>query len=160
MQIFYLPNWVMILSYFIGWPLMQLAVAYIINFMDDKYFQPNNFILKSRKWESAFYRRIIRVPKWKHLLPDGAATYKSGFRKKSIESSDSNYLNKFIIETGRAEIMHWLEILPFWVFGLWSPGYVVWIMLVYALVVNVPCILTQRFNRPRLVKVMKSKGIV
>lgn len=150
----------MLLSYFIVWPLMQLAVAYLINFLDDKYFQPDNFILKSRKWESAFYRRVIRVPKWKHLLPDGAASYKSGFKKKRLESIDSNYLNQFIIETGRAEIMHWLDILPFWVFGLWSPGYVVWIMLGYALVVNVPCIITQRFNRPRLVKISKCKGIV
>ncbi|KAF0091950.1 MAG: glycosyl-4 4'-diaponeurosporenoate acyltransferase [Fusobacteria bacterium] len=147
----------MLLTYFIGWPLMQLAVAYLINFLDNKYFQPDNFILKSRKWESAFYRRVIKVPKWKHLLPDGAATYKSGFKKKRLGSSDSNYLNQFIIETGRAEIMHWLEILPFWVFALWSPGYVVWIMLGYALVVNVPCIITQRFNRPRLVKVSKSR---
>lgn len=157
MQVFFLPPWLMLLSYFIGWPLMQLAVAYFINFLDESYFQPDNFILKSRKWESAFYRRVLRVPKWKHLLPDGAAAYKGGFRKKELVSSDSDYLKQFIIETGRAEIMHWLEILPFWIFGLWSPGYVVWIMLVYALIVNIPCILTQRFNRPRLVRISKGR---
>lgn len=157
MQIFYLPPWLMLLSYFIGWPLMQLAVAYIVNFMDDRFFQPDNFILRSRKWESAFYRRVLKVPKWKHLLPDGATAYKGGFRKRELASSDTDYLNRFIIETGRAEIMHWLEILPFWIFGLWSPFYVVWLMLGYALVVNIPCILTQRFNRPRLVGISKGK---
>lgn len=155
MQVFYLSPWLMLLSYFIGWPLIQLAVAYLVNFMDDRYFQPDNFILKNRKWEDVFYRRVLKVPMWKHLLPDGAATYKGGFRKRELASQDTGYLNRFIIETGRAEIMHWLAILPFWIFGLWSPLFVVWIMLGYALVVNIPCILTQRFNRPRLVRINK-----
>ena len=158
MQIFFIDEWLMIISYFIGWPLFQFAVAYFINSLDERHFQPDNFILRSRRWEVRLYKKVLKVHRWKHLLPDGAATYKSGFRKKSLESCDGDYLKTFITETGRAEIMHWLAILPFWIFGLWSPGFVIWIMLLYALIVNLPCILTQRFNRPRLLRIYKGRG--
>jgi len=70
-------------------------------------------------------------------------------------------LEEFIIQTGRGEIAHWLQILPFWVFGFWCPPYMLWFMLFYALLVNLPCILAQRYNRPRLIRVneMKKKKI-
>ncbi len=112
-------------------------------------------VVKNRKWENEgkFYERVFKIRKWKHLLPDGARTHKSGFRKGKLDSYKPEYLKKFIIETGRAEIFHLLQILPFWIFGLWSPAFVIWIMLAYALIVNVPCILAQRYNRPRLRKI-------
>jgi len=156
MQIFFIPDWLMITSYFIGWPIIQLFIALVINKMDDKYFDPNSFWLKSRKWESTFYKKILKIQKWKHLLPDGASVYKKGFRKKHLDSHEADYLNTFIVETGKAEIMHWLQIIPFFIFGFWSPPIVVWIMLAYALIVNLPCILTQRYNRPRLIKISKA----
>lgn len=85
MQIFFIPDWLMITSYFIGWPIIQLFIALVINKMDDKYFDPNSFWLKSRKWESTFYKKILKIQKWKHLLPDGASVYKKGFRKKYLD---------------------------------------------------------------------------
>lgn len=51
--------------------------------------------------------------------------------------------------------MHWLGILPFWVFGLFAPPGVIWIMLAYALIVNLPCIIAQRYNRPRVYALLK-----
>ncbi len=153
MQLFFLPEWLMILSYVILWPLMQISISLIGNLISDKHFNPDSCWLKTRKWEDGgrFYKRIFKVHRWKHLIPDGAKAYKQGFRKKNIRSLDTVYLKAFIAETGRAEIFHWLQILPFWVFGLWSPPFVIWVMLGYAVIVNLPCIITQRYNRPRLI---------
>jgi len=155
MQILYLPDWLTILSYIILWPLMQVSIAFLGNKVNDKHFNSNSWWLKTRDWEQDgdFYDKVFRIRKWKHLLPDGAKTHKSGFSKGHLKSYDPEYLNAFIVETGRAEIFHWLQILPFLVFGLWSPPFVVWIMLGYALIVNMPCILAQRFNRPKLIKI-------
>jgi hypothetical protein len=61
---------------------------------------------------------------------------------------------RFILESKRAELVHWLAILPFWVFGLWGPPIVIPIMFVYALAVNLPCIIAQRYNRPRLLRLL------
>ena len=154
MQIIFLPGWIMIASYILLWPLMQIAIAMVGNKVSDKYFDPDCFWLRTRKWEENgdFYRRVFKVDKWKHLLPDGAKAHKAGFQKKSLNNYDPQYMKAFIAETGRAEIFHWLQIVPFWVFGLWSPAYVIWVMLGYALLVNLPCIIAQRYNRPRLVR--------
>jgi len=154
MRIFYFPDWLTILSYIVLWPLMQVSIAMLGNRISDRRFSPNSFWLKTRKWEDngRFYKRVLKVDRWKHLIPDGANTHKTGFRKKQLSSYDLQYIQAFIAETGRAEIFHWLQIVPFWVFGLWSPPFVIWIMLGYALAVNLPCIILQRYNRPRLVQ--------
>jgi glycosyl-4,4'-diaponeurosporenoate acyltransferase len=154
MQIFFLDKWLMLLLYVLVWPLFQLPIAMLGNVVRDEKFNPNSFWLKTRKWEQngLFYKRILKIHKWKKFLPDGAKTHKGGFTKKDLKNTDSEYLKAFIAETGRAEIFHWLQILPFWVFALWGPFFVVWIMLAYALVVNLPCIIAQRYNRPRLVR--------
>jgi glycosyl-4,4'-diaponeurosporenoate acyltransferase len=133
---------------------MQVLIAMLGNKISDKHFDSNSFWLKTRNWEhgGSLYKRAFKVHKWKHLLPDGAKTHNKGFQKKKLSSYDPEYLEKFITETGRAEIFHWLQIVPFWIFGLWSPPFVVWIMLGYALAVNLPCIIAQRYNRPRLIQ--------
>lgn len=154
MRIFYFPDWLTILSYIVLWPIMQVSIAMLGNWISDRWFSPNSFWLKTRQWEDngRFYKRVFNVDRWKHLIPDGANTHKTGFRKKQLSGYDLQYIQTFIAETGRAEIFHWLQIVPFWVFGLWSPPFVIWIMLGYALAVNLPCIILQRYNRPRLVQ--------
>ena len=153
-QILFLPTWLMILSYILLWPLFQVSISLIGNKISDKNFDHNRFWLKTRKWEQdgLFYIKVFKINKWKHLLPDGAKAHKKGFQKKNMQSYDTEYMKAFIAETGRAETIHWFQIIPFWVFGLWSPPFVIWVMLGYALLVNLPCILAQRYNRPRLVK--------
>ncbi len=63
----------------------------------------------------------------------------------------------FLKESCRAEFSHIIAIFPFWIFGLFAPFTVVPIMLVYALLVNVPCIIAQRYNRPRILKILELK---
>ena len=155
MQIIFLPKRVMILSYFIVWPVMQILIAVIGNTFGDEHFDPNCFWLRPKKWErnGLIYKKVFKIHKWKHLLPDGAKVYKKGFQKKHIKNDDPVYLKAFIAETGRAETIHWVQIIPFWVFGLWSPPRVIGYMFCYAIVMNMPCIMAQRYNRPRLVRI-------
>ena len=155
MQIVHLPVWLTILSYIVVWPLIQVSIAFLGNKFSNKHFDPGSWWLKTRKWEQNgdFYDRLFKIRKWKHLLPDGAKTHKGGFTKGHLKSCNPDYLKAFVAETGRAEIFHWLQILPFWIFGLWGPFFVIWIMLAYALIVNLPCIIAQRYNRPRLVRI-------
>ena len=84
------------------------------------------------------------------MIPDGGGLFKGGFPKKNLESSDPKYLKIFLYETKRAELTHWLTILPAPIFFLWNMWWVGIIMIAYALIANIPCILLQRYNRARL----------
>lgn len=157
MQLIFMTPKQLLISYFIVWPLIQFAMTAICNSLSDKWFKENSFILKTRKWENGgkIYKTVFKIHKWKPFLPDGAKLYKKGFQKRHVKNFESEYFSLFIAETGRAEITHWLQIMPFWIFGLWSPSFVILPMLIYALIVNLPCIIAQRYNRPRLILTQK-----
>jgi len=156
MQVIFLPKAIAIILCFVLWPLLQVTAALICLKMPDKYFLPSFFLYRSHHWENngAIYKNIFKVHRWKKLLPDGGAVIKSGYKKKSIENFSKTCLNKFLIESCRAEMTHWLAIAPFWIFGLFAPLEVIYLMLIYALGVNLPCIIAQRYNRPRIIKLL------
>jgi glycosyl-4,4'-diaponeurosporenoate acyltransferase len=154
MQIAHLPTPWMVLSFFLGWMAIQLGTVFLGARLPDRAFDAPWF--SRRSFETArFYRRLTGVHHWKRLLPDGGEVTRNGFPKRHLENADPAYLRRFILESKRAEAIHWMAILPFWVFGFWSPPIVVPIMLLYALAVNLPCIVAQRYNRPRLVRLLE-----
>jgi glycosyl-4,4'-diaponeurosporenoate acyltransferase len=119
-------------------------------------------LYKQRKWEKAgnIYKTVFKIKSWKQLLPDGAIIFKRGFQKSRLTNSTLLYLSIFMQETCRAELTHWLVLLFAPLFFLWNYLFVGIIMILYALIVNIPCILTQRFNRIRLNKFVKQQNMV
>lgn len=156
MQIIFLEKWQAILICFILWGVIQYSVGKLIMKVPDKFLSPYSFLFKTRNWEDSgkIYNKIFLVKKWKHLLPDGAAAMKGGYRKKHLTDFSKNNLEIFLIESCRAELSHYIAILPFWVFGFFVPPIVVLYMFIYALAVNFPCIIVQRYNRPRIIKLI------
>jgi len=69
-----------------------------------------------------------------------------------------NYLETLSLKQKRVEPTQWLSILPSFLFFLWNPVWAGWIMVIYALLFNVPIILVQRYNRPRLERVLNRKN--
>ena len=74
-------------------------------------------------------------------------------KKKLTDFSERN-LEQFVIESCRGELTHLLAILPFWLFGFIGPPAMLWLMLAYAIAVNLPCMLAQRYNRPRFLNLL------
>lgn len=157
MQIIFLPEGWMILSFFVLWTILQIAAALFCSKLPDSYLSPKGLLFKERKWEKGgvFYEKKFKIRKWKRFLPDGGAIVKDGYRKKHLTDYSTENLERFLIETCRAELQHILEILPFWVFGFIAPPRAIGYMLLYALAVNLPCVVAQRYNRLRLVRVLK-----
>jgi glycosyl-4,4'-diaponeurosporenoate acyltransferase len=58
-------------------------------------------------------------------------------------------------ETCRAELTHWLTLLFAPLFFFWNPLWVGFFMIFYASMENFPLIMTQRYNRARLRRIMK-----
>lgn len=91
-------------------------------------------------------------------LPDRAGVFKErGFPKKELKNKNKKYLLTFQIETCRGELTHWFIMLFAPLFFLWNPFFVGWIMIVYAAAENIPLIMTQRYNRHRLDRILKRK---
>jgi glycosyl-4,4'-diaponeurosporenoate acyltransferase len=91
----------------------------------------------------------LRIKAWKDSLPEAGSLFRGGFSKRHLQAHDRSYLQRFAIETRRAELAHWaiLALGPF--FFAWNPWWLGLAMLAYALVANVPCIAVQRYNRAR-----------
>ena len=160
MQIINLPVGWMVALCFVLWPVLQVGAAFIALFLPDRIYTPDRFFFKAHRFEQEgrIYDKLFQVSRWKGLLPDGGMVWKKrGYQKKHLTDFSPQNLNRFLIESARGELTHWLAILPFWVFGFFMPPLAIWLMLLYALAVNIPCILAQRYNRPRIKRVMESR---
>lgn len=159
MQILFLPKPYAIALCFLLWAVIQLLVSYICLKVPNRFFNPTKFPFHSFGFEQegAVYRKWLWVHKWKKYLPDGGALMGAEFRKKNLEHVTHANLRRFLIESCRAEMTHFFAILPFWVFGFIAPPEVILIMLLYALALNMPCIIAQRYNRPRIKNLMDKR---
>lgn len=147
-----MPEIYMVIVDIIAWFIIHLSVAYLATILPLKYINVNSSLFTERKWENSgkIYEKYFLIKKWKEFLPDGAALFKSGFKKKRIIAKDKDYFLRFYAETCRGELAHWIVILFSPVFFIWNYQYVGCIMIAYAFAANLPCIITQRYNRIRL----------
>ena len=154
-----LPVPVIIILDILGWFVIQMGMAYFFTRLPEHYINPGNFLFRSRKWEraGAFYNHTFNIKRWKEFLPDGAALFAGGFRKKHLADTGVTYYRRFIVETCRGEATHWAVILITPVFFVWNYGWANIVMIVYALTANFPCILAQRYNRLRLRKIIEKR---
>lgn len=158
-MIFHLSSLWMLLIDFLAWLVISLSVAGIFSRLRPEDFNPENCLFKERNWEkkSRLYEQIFNIKKWKHWLPDGAEVSHKAFKKKHLQTANSAYISTFILETCRAEILHWIIFLFGFIFFIWNPWYVGIIMIIYASITNLPCVITQRYNRIRLKRLLAAK---
>ena len=133
----------------LAWLVIHLSVPFVITQYPAERFNPGAWLYRRRSWEKDgdFYRNVFWAHKWKRLLPDGAAWFRKGFPKKTLRSRNHEYLERFERETCRAELAHYIVIFFAPLFFLWNPAWIGRLMILYALLANGPCIITQRFNR-------------
>ncbi|MEO6817585.1 MAG: hypothetical protein ABI177_12885 [Edaphobacter sp.] len=131
----------------IAWPVIQLSIARMSLSVPERAFDARHRPTSLEMCEVTLYRKVLRVKKWKHLLPDGAAWLNSSFSKSKITSHDPDYLLRFALEARRGELAHWAMLFCFPIFYLWNPPWASIVMTIYAIVANLPCIIVQRYNR-------------
>ncbi|MCA0988255.1 glycosyl-4,4'-diaponeurosporenoate acyltransferase [Guptibacillus algicola] len=149
MQVFYLSISGLIAANVIAWLTIHVCLSYFCLKVPDSFYESRNLDHRMKKREASLYDKM-KIRSWKTVLPDGGGVFKGGFRKKELNTLTVTYVSKFIIETRRAEFNHWILIPPSLLFFLWNPPLVGWIMVAYSLVVNIPFIMIQRYNRFRL----------
>ena len=76
---------------------------------------------------------------------------------KKLPGRNPAYVAQFLIETRRAEIAHWFMLGCLPIFFIWNPPWARWVMAVYALAANLPCICAQRYNRLVLNRIARAR---
>ena len=153
-----LPTGWTILLDIMGWFIIHMGVSWYISNAQPNRFYPSSWLYRRKGFETeSLYRKVWKIGKWKAALPDAAHWFKGGFTKKNLRSTETSYLRRFEIETCRGELAHWITFLFSPLFFLWNPVWVGCFMLGYGMIMNLPCILVQRFNRLRLSKVLSQR---
>jgi glycosyl-4,4'-diaponeurosporenoate acyltransferase len=151
-MIFHLSGpWVVVINIAV-WLVIHLGVGMSTPRMRPSFFNPQSWLYRQRIWEGGgkTYKSALKVKKWKRLLPDGVGVFKGGLKKKHLENADAEYLERYILETCRAEFTHWVILLFALIFFVWNDWWIGLIMVTYGLATNMPCSIAQRYNRVRL----------
>jgi glycosyl-4,4'-diaponeurosporenoate acyltransferase len=158
MRIIYLSTfWTVILD-ILAWFFIHMAIVMVMVRIPRDRFHPDHCIYRVRSWEKEgrLYNKVFHIKRWKDLLPDGASWMKDrGFPKKKLAGREMAYLRAFAAETCRAELTHWITMMMAPFFFLWNKPFVGWIMILYALLENLPLIMAQRYNRCRLERLLR-----
>ncbi|HSR10324.1 MAG TPA: glycosyl-4,4'-diaponeurosporenoate acyltransferase [Thermodesulfobacteriota bacterium] len=154
MRLIHLPTSWTVAADIAAWFLIHMGVAGLMVRVSRSRFEPDSGLFKIRSWERRdLYERTFRIRRWKRWLPDGSIFLGGrGFSMKNLRGRSLLSLREFCLETCRAEVTHWLILLFAPLFFLWNPFWVGGFMIVYALAENIPLILTQRYNRGRLLR--------
>lgn len=149
--------------------LWHLIILFFSKKLDESVFDSQKYIYLEKKWEQngKFYTNILKIKKWKDLLPQYIS--KNGFSKKSImlnSARDKKYIDRFILETCRAEWNHLMcsmyGIVLFFINFIIKNSWIYSVMFSFlAIIANLPYLFIQRFNRIRLNKyINNNKNIV
>jgi glycosyl-4,4'-diaponeurosporenoate acyltransferase len=135
----------------IAWLVIQLGLAWALTQLGAKRLNMYNRLAQPKRWErdGRFYENVLAIKSWKNKLPDAAGWFRGGFPKANLRASSPEYLARFLRETWRGELVHWLALLAVPFFCVWNPWWAMLVNATYAIAANLPCILVQRYNRAR-----------
>ena len=141
--------------------LISVALTFICEKLPDRICDYKKWLFRERKWEKGgrIYERFFRVKHWKSKVPDISDFMKWRFSKKHLGRLNDNYLCTFLIESCRSEFTHWMIILSTMLFGLWEDVLTTSGMFFLACFLNLPYIIIQRYNRPRLRKLLEKNSL-
>jgi glycosyl-4,4'-diaponeurosporenoate acyltransferase len=115
------------------------------------------WLTRIQPWEQEG-RTCVRlgVRRWKDRLPEAGSLFGS-VSKRSLPGRTDRGLAAFAAEARRAEYVHWAALAPLAAMPWWNPPWLTACMVFYAVAVNGPCIIVQRFNRGRIEAILRRR---
>lgn len=156
-RILFLSNPGTIILDILSWIIFHLSIGYWSSKISIEKFDPDRWYYRSHPWEKngEIYQKLFRVKDWKRYIPSGAAVYKGAYEIKHLGETTIENLRLWIKESCRSEFCHIMMILPGFSFFLWNDIATGWWMVAYAFANNLVPIIMQRYNRPRVQKLLK-----
>ncbi|MEN6570838.1 MAG: hypothetical protein ABFD24_03255 [Anaerolineaceae bacterium] len=156
MRILFLDSFETLVVDILAWVIFHLSIGYTTSKIHVDKFNPDRKWYQTKPWEKGgeVYQQIFRVKDWKKFIPSGAALYKGAYEIKNMVSYSVQNVRLWLKESCRAEFCHWMMILPGFFFFLWNSTAGAWVNLAYAILNNLVPIVMQRYNRPRVRKLL------
>lgn len=137
---------------------MGVIVFFTGRLLPKSWFQAERFPYRSYAFENGgkLYDRWFSIRAWQDRVPDMSKVFPGLMPAKKLHMRSHDRLPLMVQETCIAECTHaLLSLLGLHCLRLWPGAGGVAVTLVYILLGNLPFILIQRYNRPRLMKLMK-----
>ena len=141
------------------WVVWFFLVGFCVSKLSDNFLAKDHIFTKLFDFEkqTIWFTHYLKIDKWKDKVPELGNFFGNGFPKQSVGQAEISHLQLFIRETRRAEIAHWIMITG-WIFTIiFNPLCAIVFNLFFAHVVNFPCLLIQRYNMVRLLRVLETK---
>jgi glycosyl-4,4'-diaponeurosporenoate acyltransferase len=135
-----------------AWVLIGLVTGWHFHRQPPERFAHDDWLTRPRRFEAGgrWYQRRLRIRSWKDKLPEKGDLFRGGFSKRHLVDRSTAHLERFVIETRRAETVHWSNLAAGPAFLIWCPPLLGGCMIVFGVVAHLPFITIQRYNRERL----------
>ena len=93
------------------------------------------------------------------MIPEGTKLNNAIYDKSDL-TNNIEETRHLLLEMRRAELVHWLSMVPLIVF-IKTSKYIKYINLLYVVFSHVPIIIVQRYNRPRIerfIRLVEKRG--
>lgn len=160
MRVVHLADAPTVLVDVVAWGLIHAGSGYLVHRLPVRWLSRDRWLFRERRFERGgrLYTRRLHIDRWKDRVPEAGALFAGGVSKRTLPRAGSGGLERFVVETRRAELGHWLAAAPAPLFALWNPPAVVPLMIAYGLGVNLPFIAIQRYNRIRAERVLRRRA--
>jgi glycosyl-4,4'-diaponeurosporenoate acyltransferase len=140
-----------------AWAVVHSVTGYAVHRLAVHRLDHDTWLSRARRFERGgrLYRDTLHINRWKDALPEAGGLFPGGVSKRHLPPADRGGLERFSVETRRAELGHWLAAAGGPVFALWNPAPVAVVMVVYGVGVNLPFVAIQRYNRLRITRVLR-----
>jgi glycosyl-4,4'-diaponeurosporenoate acyltransferase len=144
----------------LAWGVFHSATGYAAHRLDDGRLSRDGWLLRPRAFEAGgrWYRRRLHIDRWKDRLPEAGGLFEGGMSKRHLPAYDVAGLTLFVRETRRAELAHWWALACGPIFVIWNPPLAAGLLIGYGVVVNLPFIAIQRYNRFRTQPLIERRG--
>lgn len=136
------------------WPVTQLSVAALFVRLP----LPAAPAVEGAKAQERALEGVFAVRRWKDLLPDGARMIGYGFSKRHLRSSRSADLREYARECVRGERAHACMLACGLIPALYNPPWAAAVMFMAGAFLNLPCLVSQRYNRLRIARMLAARG--
>ena len=155
-----MPQAVTIAVDVVAWGVFHGATGYAAHRLSTERLSRDGWLLRPRGFETGgqWYRRRLRVHRWKDKVPEAGDLFAGGISKRHLPGRDVASLQLFVRETRRAELAHWWAMWCGPLFVLWNPPLAASLLIAYGVLVNLPFIVIQRYNRFRLLALIDRIG--
>jgi glycosyl-4,4'-diaponeurosporenoate acyltransferase len=135
----------------LAWGAFHATTGYAAYRLDESRLGRDGWLLRPRRFETGgrWYRRRLVIDRWKDKVPEAGDLFRGGVSKRHLPAFDVAGLQLFVRETRRAELAHWWAMCCGLVFPLFNPPLAAALLVCYGVVVNLPFIAIQRYNRFR-----------